>query len=176
MTPRLARYYTEVVCQDLLLKLPITTPEALPRLTQLDYHVTSGRYRSQLHHLLGLLQLVGLRHPQLLRARRAYAPFRLRGPTPLGGRVVLRGEALYEALDTLSTLVLPTLREFQGFHLPGNQCVGHVGLPHLQSFPQTRALHSVLAGLGLDITVHCTSHQARGLLFTALHLPLHPRP
>jgi len=60
------------------------------------------------------LSAIAGQHPVITRARRSIAAFRLRAGMPIGMKVTLRGERMYEFLDRLINAVLPRMREFSG--------------------------------------------------------------
>lgn len=60
------------------------------------------------------LMTISGQHPVTTRAKKSIAAFRLRVGMPVGLRVTLRGERMYEFLDKLMNIVLPRIREFQG--------------------------------------------------------------
>ncbi len=68
-------------------------------------------------------------HPVITRSKRSIAAFRLRTGMPVGMKVTLRGERMYEFMDKLMNIVLPRIREFQGvsrdsFDGRGNYSIG----------------------------------------------------
>jgi len=60
------------------------------------------------------LTAISGQHPIITRAKKSIASFRLRAGMPIGLKVTLRGERMYEFLDKLVNAVLPRIREFQG--------------------------------------------------------------
>jgi large subunit ribosomal protein L5 len=69
-----------------------------------------------------LAQIAGQR-PVITRAKKSIAAFRLRSGMPIGAKVTLRGERMYEFFDRLVSAVLPRIRDFQG--VPRNAFDGH---------------------------------------------------
>ncbi len=68
-------------------------------------------------------------HPMITRAKKSIASFRLRSGMPIGLKVTLRGERMYDFFDKLANAVLPRMREFQGvsrnsFDGQGNYTLG----------------------------------------------------
>jgi len=60
------------------------------------------------------LTAISGQHPIITRAKKSIAPFRLRTGMPIGLKVTLRGERMYDFFDKLVNAVLPRIREFQG--------------------------------------------------------------
>jgi large subunit ribosomal protein L5 len=69
-----------------------------------------------------LTQITGQR-PVITRSKKSIAAFRLRSGMPIGAKVTLRGERMYEFFDRLVSAVLPRIRDFQG--VPRNAFDGH---------------------------------------------------
>lgn len=75
------------------------------------------------------LATISGQHPVITRAKKSIAAFRLRTGMPIGLKVTLRGERMYQFLDKLINAVLPRVREFQGvspnsFDSRGNYTLG----------------------------------------------------
>jgi len=75
------------------------------------------------------LAAISGQHPVTTRAKRSIAAFRLRAGMPIGMKVTLRGERMYDFFDRLVNAVLPRIREFQGvsnnaFDKRGNYTLG----------------------------------------------------
>ena len=62
----------------------------------------------------GDLAAISGQHPVITRAKKSIAAFKLRKEMPIGVKVTLRGERMYQFLDKLVNAVLPRMREFQG--------------------------------------------------------------
>ncbi len=84
------------------------------------------------------LAAISGQHPVTTRAKKSIASFRLREGMPIGLKVTLRGERMYEFFDRLVNAVLPRIREFQG--VPRNSFDGSgnytLGLKEQANFPE----------------------------------------
>ena len=84
------------------------------------------------------LSVISGQHPVITRARRSIAAFRLRTGMPIGMKVTLRGDRMYEFIDKLINAVLPRIREFSG--VPPNAFDGRgnytLGLKDQIAFPE----------------------------------------
>jgi len=84
------------------------------------------------------LSAISGQHPVITRARRSIANFKLRAGMPIGMKVTLRGERMYEFIDKLVNAVLPRMREFSG--VPPNAFDGRgnytLGLKEQIVFPE----------------------------------------
>jgi large subunit ribosomal protein L5 len=96
--------------------------------------------------------------PQVTRARKSIAQFKLREGMPIGAHVTLRGDRMWEFLDRLLTLALPRIRDFRGlsgrqFDGRGNYTFGLTELVMFHEINQDRIDRS----RGMDITVVTTA-------------------
>ena len=85
------------------------------------------------------LAAISGQHPVITRAKKSIAQFRLRAGMPIGLKVTLRGERMYDFFDKLVNVALPRIREFQG--VPRNSFDGRgdytLGLKEQICFPET---------------------------------------
>ncbi len=106
--------------------------------------------------------------PQLRRARKSIAGFKIREGMPVGARVTLRGEMMWEFLDRLISIALPRVRDFRGISPTGFDGRGNyaLGLREQLIFPEI-SYDDVDATRGLDVAVVTTAEtddEARELL------------
>jgi large subunit ribosomal protein L5 len=112
--------------------------------------------------------------PVVTRARKSEAAFKLRAGMPIGCKVTLRGERMYEFLDRLLSVALPRIRDFRGvptksFDGRGNYALG---IREQLIFPEIR-YDKVEATRGMDVCIETsaqTDEEARALL-TQLGFP-----
>ena len=114
------------------------------------------------------LTLITGQKPEVRRARKSIAQFKLREGMPIGARVTLRGDRMWEFLDRLVTISLPRIRDFRG--LSPKQFDGHgnytFGLNEQSMFHEIDP-DSIDRSRGMDITVvttATTNEEARVLL------------
>jgi large subunit ribosomal protein L5 len=106
--------------------------------------------------------------PQLRRARKSIAGFKIRDGMPVGARVTLRGERMWEFLDRLVSIALPRVRDFRGISPRSFDGRGNfaLGLREQTIFPEI-SYDSIDATRGLDVAVVTTAEtdgEARELL------------
>ncbi len=106
--------------------------------------------------------------PQLRRARKSVAGFKIREGMPVGARVTLRGERMWEFLDRLISIALPRVRDFRGISPRSFDGRGNfaLGLREQLIFPEI-SYDSIDATRGLDVAVVTTAEtdeEARELL------------
>ena len=106
--------------------------------------------------------------PQVRRARKSIAGFKIREGMPVGARVTLRGERMWEFLDRLISIALPRVRDFRGINPRSFDGRGNfaLGLREQLIFPEI-SYDAVDATRGLDVAVVTTANtdeEARELL------------
>jgi large subunit ribosomal protein L5 len=113
--------------------------------------------------------------PVITKARKSIAGFKLREGTPIGVKVTLRGDRMWEFLDRLISLALPRIRDFRGLDAASFDGKGNYtfGVTEQLIFPEID-YDKVLKVRGMDITIVTTAHdddEGRALLL-ALGFPL----
>jgi large subunit ribosomal protein L5 len=140
-TPRLQERYHKEVLPALAKKLGRTNPMALPRLQKIVVNMGVGSAVAEKKNLddavAALTQITGQK-PLVTTARVAISGFKLREGLPIGCKVTLRGNRMYEFLDRLVSLALPRVRDFRG--LDANSFDGRgnysLGLSEQLVFPE----------------------------------------
>jgi len=109
--------------------------------------------REELAHIAGQL-------PQVRRAKKSISNFKLREGMPIGLRVTLRGDRMYEFMDRLISIAIPRIRDFQGLEPGGFDGSGNynLGLKEQHIFPEVNVEKSAKVR-GMNITF-VTSAQA----------------
>lgn len=134
------RYRNEVV-PALMERYGYRNVMKVPRLEKLVLSIGLGeaiQNAKALEAAEGDLAAISGQHPVITRAKKSIASFRLRAGMPIGLKVTLRGERMYDFLDKLVNAVLPRQREFQG--VSGNAFDGRgnysLGLREQIIFPE----------------------------------------
>jgi len=132
MTPRLKEKYKNEVLPELAKLFGRSNILSLPRLEKMVINMGVGSAAQEKKHLEdsvdAMTQIAGQK-PIVTVARKAIAGFRLREGVPIGCKVTLRGNRMYEFLDRLISLALPRVRDFRGvsrtaFDGKGNYSLG----------------------------------------------------
>ena len=168
---RLLKQYNEQVIPNLKKELDQENVHALPKILKVVINMGVGEAvadRKKLDEAVEHLALLSGQKPQITRAKKAIAAFRLREGMPIGCRVTLRGAKMYEFLDRLITLALPRVRDFRG--VSAKSFVGNgnysLGLSEQFVFPEIPADKATLTQ-GMNITVVTsakTNDEGRALL------------
>jgi len=168
---RLLKHYNETAIPNLKKELGEENVHALPKIQKVIINMGVGAAvadRKKLDEAVDHLTRLSGQKPQITRAKKAIAAFRLREGMPIGCRVTLRGQRMYEFLDRLITLALPRVRDFRGvspksFDGKGNYSLG---LSEQFVFPEISADKATLTQ-GMNITIVTsanTNDEGRALL------------
>jgi large subunit ribosomal protein L5 len=168
---RLKDRYNEEIAPALKTRFGIENPMRIPRLEKIVVNMGVGEASQNSRALDGamedLARITG-KKAQPRRARKSIAGFKIREGMPVGARVTLRGERMWEFLDRLVSVALPRVRDFRG--ISPNSFDGHgnyaLGLSEQLIFPEI-SYDAIDATRGLDVAVVTTTEsdeEARELL------------
>ena len=134
------RYMTEVV-PALEKQFGYDNPMRVPRLDKIVLNIGLGEALTNAKAVdaaVGDLQLITGQKPIVTRAKRSIAQFRVRTGNPIGVKVTLRGERMWDFLERMTRLALPRIRDFRG--VPGRSFDGRgnysLGLREQLAFPE----------------------------------------
>jgi large subunit ribosomal protein L5 len=117
--PRMKEHYEKVVRDAMREKFGYKNPMQIPRLEKIVLNMGIGEAvadRKKVDNAAGDLALIAGQRPVVTRARQSIATYKLREHMPIGAKVTLRGDRMYEFLDRLVTLALPRVRDFRGLN------------------------------------------------------------
>ena len=132
MKPRLKQHYDERVSPRLMDTFELENPYRVPRLDKIVINVGMGEAAKNpklIDTVVEELEAITGQKPVVTRARRSISNFGLREGMPVGAKVTLRRERMYEFLDRLINVALPRVRDFRGvstraFDGRGNYTIG----------------------------------------------------
>ena len=160
-TPRLKAVYKDQIREQVNNKFSYDNVMQIPGLTKIVVNMGVGeaaRDSKAINGALHDLALITGQKPELRRARKSIANFKLREGMPIGARVTLRGDRMWEFLDRLLTVALPRIRDFRG--LSDQQFDGHgnytFGLTEQTMFYEID-VDKIDRQRGMDITVVTTA-------------------
>jgi len=117
MKPRLRQHYDDVVKKELTEQFGYQNPMQVPQLDKIVINMAVGKAVSDSKKLTAavaeLTKIAGQK-PAISKAKKSVANFKLREGMPIGTKVTLRRERMYEFLDRLVTIALPRVRDFRG--------------------------------------------------------------
>lgn len=171
MTPRLKEHYFKTVVPELREQFKYKNVMAVPRLDKIVLNMGVGeavKDTKKVKSAQAELSLIAGQQAVITKAKNSIAGFRVREEMPLGTKVTLRGDRMYEFLDRLITVALPRVRDFRGvkgssFDGRGNYAMG---LKEQIVFPEID-FDKVDEVLGMDIIICTTARtdaEAKALL------------
>ncbi len=174
----LQEFYIQEAVPQMMERLKVSNPMAIPRITKVTMNMGVGEAladRKVLENAMADLKSISGQQPIVCNARVSVATFKLRAGVPIGCKVTLRRERMYEFLDRLINVAIPRIRDFRG--LNGRSFDGHgnysMGVKEQIIFPEIE-YDQVDAIRGLDITLTTTARndeEGRALL-EAFRFPL----
>ena len=116
---RLQEAYLKDIAPELMKKFGYKSVMQIPKLEKVVVSVSSGEAKDNakiIDAIVGDLTKITGQKPVICRARKSVANFKLREGMPLGAKVTLRGERMYEFVDRLFNFSLPRVRDFKGIN------------------------------------------------------------
>lgn len=144
MTAEQARFrqrYRDEVVPRLMEEFGYSNSMQAPKLSKAVLNIGLGEAIANAKAIdaaVGDLQLITGQRPVVTRAKRSIAQFKLRTGMPIGAKVTLRGDRMYEFVDRLVSIALPRIRDFRGVNPNGFDGRGNytLGLAEQISFPE----------------------------------------
>ena len=117
MAPRLKDKYNNEIAAALAEKLGITNVNEIPRLEKIVVNMGVGEAAldsKQLDSAVNDMRIITGQQPMITRAKKSIASFKIRTGMPIGCKVTLRGDRMWEFLDRLLATAIPRIRDFRG--------------------------------------------------------------
>ena len=158
---RLKTRYNDELKAQLLEQLGVKNVMEIPRITKITINMGVGAASADKKLLDGALsdmQAIAGQKPVLTLARKSIAGFKIRDGWPIGCKVTLRGERMYEFLDRLIAIAIPRIRDFRGFSAKSFDGRGNysMGLKEQIMFPEID-FDKIDCIRGMDITITTTA-------------------
>jgi large subunit ribosomal protein L5 len=177
MSGRLRQRYRDDVVPALSKEFSYGNPMQVPRLAKIVVNIGLGEALTNAKALdaaVGDLATITGQKPIVTRAKRSIAQFRLRAGNPIGAKVTLRGERMWDFLERLITMALPRLRDFRGvptrsFDGRGNYSLGlreQLAFPEIDYDKMDR-----LRGLEVSIVTTARTDEESKRLLELLGMP-----
>ena len=175
---RLQKFYKQKAIPQIMERLKVNNQMAIPRLIKITMNMGVGEApedRKVLEHAVADLKKISGQQPIICNARVSVATFKLRTGVPIGCKVTLRRERMYEFLDRLINVAIPRIQDFRG--LSASSFDGHgnysMGVKEQIIFPEID-FDQIDTIRGLDITFTTTAkNDAEGrALLEAFRFPL----
>lgn len=158
---RLKTRYNDELKAQLQEQLGVKNVMEIPRITKITINMGVGAASADKKLLDGALsdmQAIAGQKPVLTLARKSIAGFKIRDGWPIGCKVTLRGERMYEFLDRLISIAIPRIRDFRGFSSKSFDGRGNysMGLKEQIMFPEID-FDKIDQIRGMDITITTTA-------------------
>lgn len=168
---RLKEFYNETVVPEMMKQFGYKSIMEVPRIEKITLNMGVGEAvadKKVMEHAVSDLEKIAGQKPVVTLARKSIAGFKIRDNYPVGCKVTLRRERMFEFLDRLVTVALPRVRDFRGisgksFDGRGNY---NMGVREQIIFPEIE-YDKIDAIRGLNITVTTTAktdEEAKALL------------
>jgi large subunit ribosomal protein L5 len=171
MATRFQEHYEKTVKPQLMEQFKYKNALQVPRVTKIVINMGVGETTSDIKKMDAAVQdltAITGQKPLVIRSKKAIANFKLRRGLPVGAKVTLRGQRMYEFLDRLVTIALPRVRDFRG--LSGKSFDGNgnyaLGLKEQIVFPEIN-YDKIDTIRGMDIIIVTTAKsndEAKALL------------
>ena len=171
MTTRLQELYAKTVKPALIQEFSYKNPMQVPRLEKIVINMGVGEAtqdKKKVDTAAQEMELIAGQKPVITKAKKSIAQFKLREGMPIGVKVTLRRERMYEFIDRLVTIALPRVRDFRGLNPKSFDGRGNyaMGLKEQLVFPEIN-YDRIEKVRGMDIIITTTAKtddEARELL------------
>ncbi len=168
---RLQEFYKKEAMPQIMKRLKLTNPMAVPRISKITLNMGVGGAladRKVLDFAVKDLARISGQQPVICNSRVSVATFKLREGVPIGCKVTLRRERMYEFLDRLVNVSIPRVRDFRGLNAKSFDGQGNysIGVKEQIIFPEID-FDQIDTIRGLDITITTTARndeEGRALL------------
>jgi large subunit ribosomal protein L5 len=175
--PRLKSRYNDELRSQLQEQLALTSIMQSPTVDKITLNMGVGEGKTdakQIDQALEELTIIAGQRAQVRRARKSIAQFKIREGMPIGVKVTLRGDRMWEFLDRLISIALPRIRDFRGLNPDSFDGRGNysLGIREQIIFPEID-YDSINQIRGLDVAITTTAKDDDGAraLLTALGMP-----
>ncbi len=170
-TPRMRQMYDETIVKAMTEKFGYKNVMEIPRLDKIVLNMGVGEAtqdKKKVDQAASEMELIAGQKPVVTKAKKSIAQFKLREGMPIGVKVTLRRERMYEFLDRFITIALPRVRDFRGLNPKSFDGRGNYacGLKEQIVFPEI-SYDRVDKVRGMDVIVTTTAKtddEARELL------------
>jgi large subunit ribosomal protein L5 len=174
---RLEQHYRDNVAKDLQVQFSYKSSMEVPRITKITLNMGVGEASQDkkiIDHAVEDLTLIAGQKPVVTLAKKAIAGFKIREDMPIGCKVTLRRDKMYEFLDRLINFSIPRIRDFRGLSAKAFDGQGNynMGMTEQIAFPEIDYDKiDKLRGLNISITTSARSDDEGRALLAAFQFP-----
>ena len=175
--PRLKELYVGELRPQLKEELELPSLMQVPRISKITLNMGVGEAKNdakQLDAAVEELTVIAGQRAQVRRARKSIAQFKIREGMPIGAKVTLRGDRMWEFLDRLVSIALPRIRDFRGLNPRSFDGRGNysLGVREQLIFPELNYDDvNQIRGLDVAITTTAENDEQAFALLRSLGLP-----
>mgnify|MGYP003333527596 FL=1 len=168
---RLKDFYKDTVVKAMTEQFGYKSPMQVPRIEKITLNMGVGEAvadKKVMEHAVGDMEKIAGQKAIVTKAKKSVASFKIRDGYPVGCKVTLRRERMYEFLDRLVTVAIPRIRDFRGISSKSFDGRGNynIGVKEQIIFPEIE-YDKIDALRGMNITITTTAktdEEARALL------------
>src|SRR3990167_1458755 len=174
---RLLEYYRKDVIKKLKTQFEYKSVMQVPRINKITLNMGLGEAmedKKVIALAMADLEKIAGQKPVVTLARKSIAGFKVREGWPIGCKVTLRGERMYEFLDRLISIALPRVRDFRGLSIKSFDGRGNYSLGFKEQivFPEIEYDKiDALRGLDITITTSAKTNKEAHALLEAFNFP-----
>ena len=174
---RLQEHYKETVAPQLMKELGLSNAMEVPRITKITLNMGVGESvgdRKVLDRAMDDMTKIAGQKPVITRARKSVAAFKIRDGMPIGCKVTLRRERMYEFLDRLVNIAIPRVRDFRGLSAKAFDGRGNfnMGVREQIIFPEVDYDEvDAIRGMNITITTSARDDEEGRALLKAFNFP-----
>jgi len=174
--PRLRERYKKEIVSSLMKRFSYTSPMQVPRLSRIVVNMGLGAAVGNpkiIDSAVTELTAITGQKPVVTRSKKAIANFKLREGLPIGIKVTLRRERMWEFMDRLVTLALPRVRDFRGTSPKAFDGAGNytLGLKEQIVFPEIEFAVDSIKGMNVTFVTTAASNEEAKELLAQLGMP-----
>ncbi|MDH5179285.1 MAG: 50S ribosomal protein L5 [Gammaproteobacteria bacterium] len=175
---RLQEFYRENVIKQLMDKFGYKSVMEVPRITKITLNMGVGEAvgdKKIMEHAVSDMTKIAGQRPVVNKARKSVAGFKIREGWPIGCKVTLRRERMYEFLDRLVSISIPRIRDFRGLNPKSFDGRGNysMGVHEQIIFPEIDYDKiDMIRGLDITITTTAKTDEEGRALLEAFNFPL----
>ena len=175
---RLYSFYKDTVSKDLMKQFGYKSSMEIPRIEKITLNMGVGEAvadKKVMDFAVGDMQKIAGQKPIVTMSKKSIAGFKIRDGYPVGCKVTLRKDRMYEFLDRLISVAIPRIRDFRG--IPGKSFDGrgnyNMGVKEQIIFPEIDYEKiDALRGMNITITTSAKTDEEAKALLLAFKLPL----
>ena len=174
---RMYDFYKDTVVKQLTDQFGYKSPMEVPRITKITLNMGVGEAvgdKKVMEFAVGDMAKIAGQKPVVTKSRKSIAGFKIRDDYPVGCKVTLRRERMYEFLDRLVTVAIPRIRDFRGIGGKGFDGRGNynMGVKEQIIFPEIEYEKiDALRGMNITVTTTAKSDEEAKALLAAFKFP-----